>query len=263
MSSKRRAGWQPAVLRADDDYEIWSLPQIVWVDPSPAAFRPRGGGAQPGTPQIILNYARVAREPWRLKAVIDNQGLAISSRFVAFRPKPGGPTLKSLWAVLNSPVANAYAYCFSGKRETLVKEWRAFPLPAISPAGESAIAAAADHYLALVKAAEDSFMQNSDRNAIRSALRAVDAEVLRLYDLPPRLERQLLDLFAGVERKGVGCEFGGYYPEGLDAFVPLHELLSEEYSRSTAENLRRSHVPLTQGSVLNALRMAASQVAEG
>ena len=31
----------------------------------------------------------------------------------------------------------------------------------------------------------------------------IDAEVLRLYDLPPRLERQILDLFAGWERQGV------------------------------------------------------------
>ena len=35
----------------------------------------------------------------------------------------------------------------------------------------------------------------------------VDAEVLRLYELPPKLERQLLDLFAGWPRLGVPFSF--------------------------------------------------------
>ena len=43
-------------------------------------------------------------------------------------------------------------------------------------------------------------MQPDSKDAVRQALLALDAEVLRLYDLPPRLERQLLDLFTGVVR---------------------------------------------------------------
>jgi len=38
----------------------------------------------------------------------------------------------------------------------------------------------------------------------------LDAAVLRLYDLPPALERQLLTIFDGVDRPGVGCTFRDY-----------------------------------------------------
>jgi hypothetical protein len=193
---------------------------------------------------------------------MDEDRLGVSSRFLVLRPKSSELTLHVLWAVLNSPVANAYAYCFSGKRETLVKEWREFPLPSVTLEQQRGIVASAKQYLALAKGEEDAFMRPRDEAGIRRALLAMDAEVLRLYDLPPRLECQLLDLFRGVERKGVGCEFRGYYPSGLDAFVPLHELISEEYARSTLGRFRKQHQPLESGDILAAMRRAAEAFAE-
>ena len=71
----------------------------------------------------------------------------------------------------------------------------------------------------------------------------------------------MLDLFTGVERKGVGCEFRGYYPPGLDAYIPLHELISEDYARSTLGRFREA--PRTVSlDVLAALRTAAATYAE-
>jgi len=63
----------------------------------------------------------------------------------------------------------------------------------------------------------------------------MDAAVLKAYDLPPRLERQVLDLFTGVSRKGVGCPFTGYYPRGFSSYLPLHVLLSEGFHRARAD----------------------------
>ena len=66
--------------------------------------------------------------------------------------------------------------------------------------------------------------------------------MLRAYDLPPRLERQLLDLFTGVERKGVGLDgpdghstFRGYYPPGFTSALPLHVVISERFERAAAD----------------------------
>jgi type I restriction-modification system DNA methylase subunit len=235
VSKTRRAGWVRAILRAADDYTIWNLPKSVWIDNSPEVFRRPGAATQLGVPQVVLNYAPVAREPWRLKAVIDDEGLAVSSRFLVFREKVGGPSLPVLWALLNCPLANAYAYCISGKRETLVKEWRAFPLPRLTPERKQAIEAAASAYLSAVKASELAFMQADAKNKVKQALLALDAEVLKLYDLPPRLERQLLDLFTGVERKGVGCDFRGYYPPGFTSYLPLHMVISDRFQRAAAD----------------------------
>ena len=63
-------------------------------------------------------------------------------------------------------------------------------------------------------------------------LQRVDAEILRLYDFPPRLERQLLDLFSGYKRLGVPFDFRRYFPEDFEPHFPLHLYLSEEYQRS-------------------------------
>ena len=54
----------------------------------------------------------------------------------------------------------------------------------------------------------------------------IDAEALRLYGLPPPLERQLLDLFSGVERRGVPFEQEEYFLQGFTEISRLSELLA-------------------------------------
>ena len=55
--------------------------------------------------------------------------------------------------------------------------------------------------------------------------------MLRLYDLPARAERLLLDQFAGEERPGVPFKFTRYYPEGFHADLPLYAFLSDRFQR--------------------------------
>jgi len=219
-SRTRRTGWRPAVLRADDDYPIWRLPATVWVDYAKATLRREG--AKPSHSQVIVNYAPASRKPWRLKAAIDTVGLPIASRFLVFRPKRQDLSLDVLWAILNSPIANAFAFAMSGKRQTLPKEWRRFPIPQLSPDDAAAIAEAARTYREAVKSRETVFFGGADEKAVREALLAMDAEVLRVYALTPKLERQLLILFEGVDRLGVGCKFTGYPLGGEAPHLPLH-----------------------------------------
>jgi hypothetical protein len=204
----------------------------------------------------LLNYARIARAPWKLKATFDEEGRALTSRFSAIRTTRGGPSVLYLWALLNSPVANAFSYCHLDGRDILVGTMRKMPVPARSPSHESAIEQAAARYreLAIAKTAiqsarSDLFDQTSPAAVlapsdaeVRAALLAMDAAVLRAYDLPPRLERQLLDLFTGVERKGVGLDspdgrstFYGYYPAGFTSALPLHMVISERFERAAAD----------------------------
>lgn len=263
ISNSRKHGWIEAALNVAGSYGIWSLPPTQWVDFDESNIRRPGAAGRLGVPQIIVNYAPIApHEPWRLKAVVDEVGLAISSRFLAFRPRSRSLRLRVLWAILNSPLANAYAYCHSGKRETLVKEWRAFPLPPVTHQQTRNLLTLVSEYLELVQASDNLALEESDDEAIHHALLAMDAEVLRLYDLPPRLERQLLDRFDGVERRGVGCEFRGYYPNDLDVFVPLHELISDEYACSMLERFCAKHEPEDDPEILAALRHAAESFAE-
>ena len=54
----------------------------------------------------------------------------------------------------------------------------------------------------------------------------IDAEVLRLYNLPAALERQVLDLFSGIRRRGVPFEQTEYFPKDFTDLGRLQDLLA-------------------------------------
>lgn len=97
----------------------------------------------------------------------------------------------------------------------------------------------------------------------------MDAAVLRAYDLPPRLERQLLDVFSSVERKGVGLDgpdgrsaFRGYYPPGFTSALPLHMVISEQFERARADKTVDRFKPGDSPHVREVLRAVASAKGE-
>ena len=112
---------------------------------------------------------------------------------------------------------------------------------------------AVERYLEAVQPPDEFKLGEPNDAPIREALLALDAEVLRLYDLPSRLERQLLDLFQGVERKGVGCRFPGYFPADFKPCIPLHEYISDAYRRSTAGEIVKRLRPVRSDAAIAAL----------
>ncbi|MDZ7618696.1 MAG: hypothetical protein U1E05_16960, partial [Patescibacteria group bacterium] len=214
------------------------LPSRYWLSLSSEVLLHRRAGVTTGVPQILLNYARVSRGPWRLKALIDREGHAVTSRFIAIRSPSTETPLEYLWAVLNSPLANAFAYCHLGKRDNLVSVIRATPLPKAGPQQIAQVAEAAAAYLAAVSG-RNAQQGHEVSEKCRDLLLRVDAELLRLYRLPPALERQLLDLFAGWERAGVPFPFDRYFPAHFGDCLPLHDLvaITQDWSET---NRRRS-----------------------
>lgn len=212
ISPIERPGYSKAVLNASDEYTVWELPRAEWVDLRRGNVRRPGAATVLGTPQVVLNYAG-PRDPWRFIPVVDAEGIAVSSRFLVLRMKSGSRhTLRTLWAIMLSPIANAFAYSWSGKRQTLVREWLAMPLPVPTKNQVEEIEGAAESYLNLARQSTGFMVIGPDESAIRRALLDLDAAVLRLYNLPPALERELLSVFDGVERPGVGCAFRAYPP---------------------------------------------------
>ena len=212
ISPTTRANRIPVALSARDDYSIWHPPISGYLEFGSKTYRERGGGAKPGVAQVILNYAGPV-QAWRFRPVVDPEGIAVSSRFLTIRPKAKAThSLTTLWAILVSPIAGAYAYSWSSKRQTQVNEWQEFPLPTLTQAQRSEIEDFAAAYLSLVVPPQGFTLTSPDEPAIKRALLDLDAAVLRLYGLPPALERELLSIFDDVERPGVGCTFRGYPP---------------------------------------------------
>jgi hypothetical protein len=253
-------------------HNIYELPAKVSINLDPKVIRRPMSGTTVGVPQVLLNYHPVAREPWRLKAVIDQEGHAVTSSFLAIRPYNSSTSLAYLWSLLNSPVANAYAYCFLQKRNILAGSVRLLPVPKVRIIDMELIVNAAHSYCTLAQ--QRSLTQTSmtpdlfadkalcpkdgpDEAAVRLALLQLDATILKLYDLPPRLERQLLDLFSGVDRKGVGCTFPGYYPNGLTAYLPLYMIIDDRYKLAAADETAARFKPGESLYVRDVLRTAA------
>jgi hypothetical protein len=245
-----------------EDLQIYGLPEEVGVNTSPSVVDRTVAGLPTGKPQSLLNYACVSREPWRLKAILDETGHAITSRFIAVRPTKPEVTALYLWAVLNSPLANAYAFCHSGKRDVLVGTMRAMPVPYWSLSHTAHIEQTALRYRTLAVSPGQLFDAAATPEGIKQALLEMDAAILRAYDLPTRLERQLLDFFCGVERKGVGCTFTGYFPPDFKSVIPLHKYISSAYRKSTIDEVATRMKPGESEHVLASLRSAAKAFGE-
>lgn len=214
-------------------------------------------------PKVIMNAARVSRGPWKIAAFADDTGLMCSQNFHAIWPKDQRWTTRGLAAVLNAPVACAFVALQENKRHIRKQTLLRVPLPQLSAADIEALGRSVDHYRHIV----DSFF-DSDEGFIaesilqvpssiveeaRQALLQIDALVLKGYNLPPRLERQLLDFFRGEERP-VPFAFNEYFPASFSATIPLWLYISPEYKKCNVDYFL-SHIPkITDPALIKALQ---------
>ena len=239
------------------DLEICGLPKAVGMNLGPRAVQVYRAGRPTGQPRVLVPYIRVGREAWRLKAVIDPEGRGVTSTFLVAEPRTPSVSPLYLWSILNSPVANAFVHTHTQKRQNLTSLVQSIPVPRWSQAHAAHIEQAAMRYRTVAGSPGSLFEADATSEGIRRALLEMDAAVLRVYDLPPRLERQLLDLFAGVPRKGVGCTFTGYYPPGFTSCLPLHLVISQRFQRAAANVTADRFRPGRSAHVRDALAAAA------
>jgi hypothetical protein len=200
-----------------------------------------------------MNHSPIRRGPWLNTAFLDLKGHPTRGRFLVIRPLNDQLTPLVIWALLNSPIGNAFARSNSTKRDILSGTLEALPLPKLSAEQHTRIESAARAYR---EAAErwakqhprarkpaprkqkteaddhpDFFAaeQESEEQKLLELKHLhwrMDAEVLALYNLPAPLERELLDYFTGERRVGVPFEQTEYFPKGFKGMNRLSELLT-------------------------------------
>lgn len=202
-------------------------PTLYWMNLDDNVISRRRAGTTTGVPQVVFNYAPVSRGPWRLKALIDRTGRPFASRFLSARPR--NCSLEVLWALLNSPVANAYAYCHLGKRDNTISEIRKIPTPDSDDFGEVEKRAVA--YL-------EAAARKEQPSKLRRLLSRVDSAVLSLYGFNADDEQSILELFTGYERVGVPFTQDRYFPTEFTYPVSLAEFLDFEKDWPTTNRIR-------------------------
>lgn len=222
--SEASAGFQRGLHRRESLAQF-EVKQPTYIDTRPSNLRGGAISYRWSSPKIICNAARTSRGPWRLAAVIDLDGLYVSQQFfgIWLRGTTESPlSLIELCAVLNSPLANAFSFVHDEERRFRVEVMKRIPLPLVRISRE--IESLVADYMAACQG-DDGPLFSSRPKSAEDLLLEIDAMVLKAYDLPPKLERELLR-FMNEGQRPSRAAFGGYPGTGRDdAAIPLHKRL--------------------------------------
>ena len=194
-SRQRQTGYRLG-LHAARRSKQFMLPEPVWLDCRREKLRGYAIDRPWDRPKLVTNAARLSRGPWCIAASLDSMGLVCSQQFFGLWPRETltGVQLLAFAALLNGPVANAYLAIHSEKDRFRISTVNQIPVPGILPLHAGELAA---EYLRLVSDRETPDARAEDADML---LTRIDAAVLDAYDLPLRVERQLLDYFLDRER---------------------------------------------------------------
>lgn len=221
FSNKPAKAFKAGLFRPADSLTQFSVSDTVFLDIRPEnAMYPGPLARSWEKPKILANVARLSRGPWRFAAAVDEAGLIASQAFFGIWPRDSSISLPLLEAILNGPLANAFLTEHAANQHFTNELLRRVPLPLMSEVYSAT--KAADRFRRALSSSPNH--AHLDEAALNDLLIEVDAEILKLYDLPPRLERRLLEFFRGHEKeRRLSFEFKGWLPVDFRAYVPLHE----------------------------------------
>jgi len=249
LSKSPREGFAPGVFKPADSLNQFYLNKLVYLDVSPeAAMRPAPLTRAWDQPKVLTNVARLSRGPWRMAAVSDKSGLVASQAFFGIWPTSDKLPLEALEAILNGPLANAFLTERASNQHFTNELLKLLPMP--KRALDRVLEAVRRYRAACAAARAEALKRAGSDDVLNRLLVEVDAEVLRAYDLPPRLERRLLEFFRGHEHeRRVDHPFRGWLPEDFTAYMPLHEYLGPLVERNRGAWALEAFTPVPEEEV--------------
>ncbi len=192
-------------------------------------------------PKVIANRHIISRTPWRIVAFPDSAGLVCRENFICIWPKTG-MTIESISALINSPLVNAALYVRDDKRLNRNVTLKQIPIPFPDTIDAVRISSLVKRYAKFrSKFGKHPFEKKTVDQCIKTTME-IDALILKAYDLPPRVERRLLEFFRGHPRP-VPFNFPDYFPEDFSPFIPLHKYLEMDLKQASAGQLIKRITP--------------------
>jgi hypothetical protein len=158
--------------------------------------------------KVLLSSNRNPGTAWRLVAAPAPPGLYFSDNFHGLTPKPDGPSVYVITAILNGPLANAWFHAHNRKRKIVHGALGELPIPNIdAPTAKDIERIARRLEKAVVASArqadEGLFYDGSiDSTAVSTLVVELDDVICNAYLLSSS-ERRALDLFMANERRPV------------------------------------------------------------
>ena len=231
-STAPREGFAAGVLKPAQSLRQFALQRTLYLNvAADDAMYPGPLTRAWDKPKVLTNVARLSRGLWRMAAASDRSGLVASQGFFGIWPTTDALPLEALEAILNGPLANAFLTERASNQHFTNELLKLLPIP--KRALGRVVEAVKKYRSALEAAGAEALRPAGSDDVLNRLLIEVDAEVLRAYDLPPRLERRLLEFFRGHEQeRRVDHPFHGWLPEDFTAYMPLHEYLGPLVERN-------------------------------
>lgn len=232
-SATYQDGFGPGLGKVSDGFEPFVVRGLVYLNPDKALLR-RPTSVVWDMPKVIVNRVRLSRTSWLISGIPDRSGLLATENFYILTAKEELP-VEVLAAILNGPIANAYLHDWQTS-QNIVKDFvQEIPVPHLTP---GLIRRITDRVL-VYQSIRSQWLHEPKMGWLyaqqcRAVLDEIDADLLRAYDLPPRVERTLLDYFWGHQRPGP-VDFKGYYPPEFKPALPWHMFVSGELADATVE----------------------------
>ena len=239
VSSISQPGFEPGLHKVRGAVEPFVVVQTKYLDISPEFMRTSAHLLPWNEPKVIVNASRKTRGNWRITASLDKSGLICYQNFHAIWPRESLPA-EVLAAILNGPVANAFISTRNSNRHVHVRTLQDITIPEISKTQQEILSLLVQQYVdTRTKWLQKALEKNEASTACLQLLSEIDAEVLKIYNFPPKLERMLLDWFRGHPRPGP-VMFTEYFPRAFRPYIPWHIYISDEFKLAGAsETIKR------------------------
>ncbi len=242
ISDHQEPGFRKGLDTVKDKIEPYFVKGIVYLNVDEQYRRTNANLLLWDKPKVIANSRRISRSPWRIVGYSDSEGLVCSENFFGIWPITV-INVDVLSAFINSPLINAALFSRCYGRNNYVNTIEQIPVPFINTIDSAKVAELVRHYGALRLQLDKSAHGEAVIQDCLRTLYRIDALILKAYDLPPKLERKLLEFFRGHQRP-LPFDFPDYYPADFKPYVPLHKFIEMDLKQASAGELLKKITPL-------------------
>lgn len=233
VATEQRAGFAPGLRGPRGTLEPFAITNHVFLNVNPDLLSNHADVFPWHEPKIIVNAIRRSRGAWKLSAAIDRSGLVCYQNLHGISLTENIP-LEVVTAVLNGPVANAFMSVRESSHHVRIGTLNSVPVPDVDRLRQDRIVSLAKEYAETRSEwIAGALNEGEAHDLCLQLLLQIDAEVLLAYDLPLRVEHELLDYFHGQSRTGP-VEFTGYMPLDFRPHFPLHMHVSGAVGAASA-----------------------------
>jgi type I restriction-modification system DNA methylase subunit len=241
ISNEQKTGFKKGLDKVPGKIAPFWAEGFVYINVDEKFRRRRAHSFPWDKPKVIVNGHIISRGPWRIVAYPDSGGLVCYLNLIGIWPK-GDINIEVLAALVNSPLVNAVLFSKGGKRDNRIRDLEQIPAPFTEMIDKERITHLVRSYRALRASLKEGLVREPKIKKCLQILMEIDSLILKAYDLPPRLERKLLELFRGHLRP-VPFDFPEYFPEDFHPCIPLHKYLEMDLKKASAGELLKRITP--------------------